>query len=144
MKTLISILIIISFCMSCKPINQNVDVTENLQNQKYSDTVTIASDKVEYEITVIEPGFYNWLNGTARPEGYYSQEFLETRNRILVLNWNQRVMQPQQFDPNLYIFRIDYDQNTDYGYQLNYVLYNYFVFFQLKYKQRLGPFFPRI
>ena len=146
MKQLIIICILLSFCLSCKPVNQNqkVEISEKSENQKFSDTVSIASDKVEYEIVVIEPGFYNWLYGTARPEGYYSQKFLESRNRILVLNWNLRVMQPQQFDPQLYMFRIDYEDNIDYGYKLNYVLYNYFVFFQMKHKQRLGPFIPRI
>ena len=146
MKQFILHAVLLLFCFNCKPVNQNqnTDISEKSLNQKYSDTVSIASDKVEYEITVIEPGFYNWLYGTARPEGYYSKQFLESRNRILVLNWNQRVMQPQQFDPELYLFRIDYDEKIDYGYKLNFILYNYFVYFQMKHRQRLGPFIPRI
>jgi len=53
-------------------------------------------------------------------------------------------MQPQRFDPNLYELQIDYQQGIDYGYEVNYKLYNYFIYFQLTYKQRLGPFIPRI
>ncbi|MGJ8739147.1 MAG: DUF6146 family protein, partial [Zobellia laminariae] len=30
------------------------------------------------------------------------------------------------------------------GYEVNYKLYNYFIYFQRKYNQRLGPFVPRI
>ncbi len=40
--------------------------------------------------------------------------------------------------------QIDYQQGIDYGYEVNYVLYNYFIYFQLTYNQRLGPFVPRI
>jgi len=112
--------------------------------KKGNDTVTIASEKTEYEITIIEPGFNYWLQSVARPEGYYSQSFLETRNQILVTEWNQRVLQPQRFDPNLYELRIDYSPSIDYGYEVNYKLYNYFIFFQRRYKQRLSGFIPRV
>jgi hypothetical protein len=113
-------------------------------NQTEGDTVAIRSDKTEYEIIIIEPGFNYWLASVARPEGYYSQSWLENRNRIYVLNWNQRVLQPQDFDPALYEMQINYEANIDYGYELNYKLYNYFIYFQRKYKQQLGPFVPRI
>ncbi len=109
-----------------------------------NDTVEISSDKTEYDIIIIEPGFYTWLNSIARPSGYYSQSFLEIRNEILVLNWNQRVLFPRQWDPNLYMFQINYDPQIDYGYDVNYKLYNYFIYFQRRYRQRLGPFVPRI
>jgi hypothetical protein len=108
------------------------------------DTISISSDKTEYEIIIIEPGFYTWLNSIAKPEGYYSQSFLENRNYLMVMEWNRRVFQPTQFDPNLYELQIDYTQNIDYGYEVNYKLYNYFIYFQRKYNQRLGPFLPRI
>lgn len=108
------------------------------------DTITIASDKTEYEIIIIEPGFNAWLNSIAKPEGYYSQSFLENRNFLMVMEWNQRVMQPSRFNPNLYELHIDYDQNIDYGYEVNYKLYNYFIYFQRKHNQRLGSFIPRI
>lgn len=106
--------------------------------------VEIADDETEYEIIIIEPGFNTWLNSIARPEGYYSQSFLENRNAIMVTTWNQRVLQPQRFNPNLYEMQINYDPSIDYGYEVNYKLYNYFIYFQRKYNQRLGPFIPRI
>ena len=108
------------------------------------EAVEISDDETEYEIIIIEPGFYTWLKSIARPEGYYSQSFLENRNAIMVVTWNQRVLLPQRWNPNLYEMQINYDPSIDYGYEVNYKLYNYFIYFQRKYNQRLGPFIPRI
>lgn len=113
-------------------------------NSETGDTVAISNDSLEYEIIIIEPGFDTWLNSVARPEGYYSQNFLENRNQIYVINWNQRTMEPFRYNPDLYTMQIDYDPNIDYGYEVNYKLYNYFIFFQRKYNQRLAGFIPRI
>lgn len=109
-----------------------------------NDTVRIANDEIEYEIIIIDPGFNYWLMANARPRDFYSQQYMENRNQIYVIEWNQRVREPQRFNPQLYELQIDYDPNIDYGYEVNYMLYNYFIYFQLKYKQRLGPFVPRI
>lgn len=111
---------------------------------KQADTVEIADAESNYDIVIIEPGFQTWLQSIARPEGYYSQSFLENRNQIYVTNWNQRVLLPLQYDPLLYEIQINYDPHIDYGYEVNYKLYNYFIYFQRKYNQRLGPFLPRI
>lgn len=113
-------------------------------NSDDAEAVEIKDEESEYEIIIIEPGFNFWLNSLARPEGYYSKTFLENRNNILVTNWNLRVQQPLNFDPQLYQFEINYSPTIDYGYEVNYKLYNYFIFFQRKYNQRLGPFIPRI
>ncbi len=132
---------------SCKTQRETVQISDEEKiafAAKVGDTIRIVNEETEYEITIIEPGFYAWLKGIARPEGYYSQSFLETRNQILVNEWNQRVLQPQRFDPNLYELQINYQYGIDYGYEVNYKLYNYFIFFQRKYRQRLGPFLPRI
>lgn len=120
------------------------DKEKQVFSQTKGDTIQIANDEIEYEIIIIEPGFNFWLQSIAKPEGYYSQSFLENRNQIMVTNWNQRVMQPQRFNPNLYELQIDYQLGIDYGYEVNYKLYNYFIYFQRKYNQRLGPFLPRI
>ncbi len=138
--------IVSSSCNSSKTAsNATISDEEKVAfNQVEGDTITISSDKTEYEITIIEPGFNAWLISTARPEGYYSQSFLENRNNIYVTEWNLRTNQPFNFNPNLYELQINYDRNIDYGYEVNYKLYNYFIFFQRKYNQRLGSFIPRI
>ncbi|RXR22637.1 DUF6146 family protein [Flavobacterium stagni] len=104
------------------------------------DTIRIANDSLEYEVIIIEPGFNSWVNGTARGRGYYSEQFLENRNRIWVQEWNRRVLQPQQYNPNLYELQINYDPHIHYGYEVNYLIYNYFIYFQMHYKQKLGTF----
>ncbi len=145
MKKLLFIsLILASFC-SCKTTKKNTSKQhESYEKLKQNDTVRIANDDLEYEIYVIEPGFNFWLASRAQPRGFYTQQYMENRNMIFVTEWNQRVMQPQQFNNNLYELQIDYQTGIDYGYEVNYVLYNYFIYFQLTFNQKLGPFVPRI
>ena len=145
MKKIIPFIIVLALIASCKSYNSNQPMNHDSNSGLVqSDTVHISSDESDYEIVIIEPGFNAWLYGTARTRGFYSQQFLETRNAIFVQEWNIRNLQPLTFDPNLYELRIDYDTRTDYGYEVNYLLYNYFIYFQLTYKQRLASFIPRI
>lgn len=130
-------------CAASRPVLAD-SREQALFEQKSADSVTIADAESKYEIVIIEPGFYNWLVSIAKPEGYYSQTFLENRNALYVINWNNRVLDPASFNPNLYEMQIDYDPSIDYGYEVNYKLYNYFIYFQRKYNQRLGPWIPRI
>ncbi|AXG71596.1 hypothetical protein KORDIASMS9_03853 [Kordia sp. SMS9] len=115
--------------------------------QKVSDTIRLAlgsDEDVEHEIIIFEPGFTAWLIGYARPRDYYSQQFLEGRNRIYVTEWNIRCIEPSRYDANLYQQQINYRNNVDYGYEVNYQLYYYFIFFQQKYKQKLAAFPARL
>ncbi|PJB12869.1 MAG: hypothetical protein CO119_04550 [Flavobacteriales bacterium CG_4_9_14_3_um_filter_40_17] len=100
------------------------------------DTIRIANDSLEYEIIIIEVGFDSWLV-TQRPKEFFSESFLETRNRFYVQTYNQRVLEPQRYDPNLYFQQINYEPNIHYGLDVNYLLYMYFEYFQKKYKQNL-------
>lgn len=109
---------------------------------KPSDTVRIANDSLEYEVIIIDPGFNSWLAGNAKPRGFYSESYLENRNQIYVTEWNSRVMQPQRFN-NLYEMQINYDRTIHYGYEVNYLIYNYMIYFQITNKQQLGGFVPR-
>lgn len=150
-KSTIKILILISICLivfnNCKTSKERISISDDEKtsfNKTEGDTITISSDVTEYEIIIIEPGFNFWLQSTARPEGFYSQTYLENRNQIYVSEWNRRVLQPQRYNPNLYELEINYQPNINYGYDVNYKLYNYFIYFQRKYNQRLGPFMPRI
>ncbi|WP_299433765.1 DUF6146 family protein [uncultured Maribacter sp.] len=150
-KSTIKILILISICLivfnNCKTSKERISISDDEKtsfNKTEGDTITISSDVTEYEIIIIEPGFNFWLQSTARPEGFYSQTYLENRNQIYVSEWNRRVLKPQRYNPNLYELEINYQPNINYGYDVNYKLYNYFIYFQRKYNQRLGPFMPRI
>jgi hypothetical protein len=143
MKKLALLVITMAFIVSCKTTN-NMSTNDKESQKKEQDTVRIANDKLEYEIIIIEPGFNSWLERMAKPEGYYSQEFLEGRNQIYVSEWNRRVLQPSVYNTSLYEMQIDYNTSIDYGYEVNYKLYNYFIYFQLHYKQQLSGLAPRI
>jgi hypothetical protein len=107
-----------------------------------NDTVRIANDKLEYEVIIIDPGFSTWLASRAYPRGYHTQSYLENKNRNYVSEWNSRVLQPQRYSSNLYEMTINYDSFTDYGYEVNYLIYNYMIYFQNTYKQKLFGYVP--
>ncbi|MDR9456171.1 MAG: DUF6146 family protein [Salegentibacter sp.] len=136
MKNFFYILILGLMIYSCGSQDRNLR-SDRIANAE-EDTVRIANDSLEYEIIIIEPGFNLFINSIAKPEGYYSQSYLENKNRFLVQEYNQRVRNPQRYNPNLYIQEINYDSNIDYGYEVNYLLYNYFVYFSRQYNQRFS------
>ena len=99
--------------------------------------VVVENDSLEYQVIIFDVGFNYYLNSQARPRGFYSQNYMENWNIIYVTNWNLRHQNPSRYDPNLYANLIDYDPKIDYGYEVNYKLFNYFQFAQIKYRMRL-------
>ncbi|MCF6348730.1 MAG: DUF6146 family protein [Flavobacteriaceae bacterium] len=138
MKNLIYFLSIIGgiLIISCGTPKKTVATTDNQKEEP----VRIANDSLEYEIIIIDIGFNLYLNTIAQPMNYYSQSYLETRNRVYVIEWNIRAQNLIRFDPNIYENIIDYQPHIDYGLEVNYKLFNYFQFAQRKYKMRLGNF----
>lgn len=136
MKNLICILIVFLIIIGCSTSKSNVVSAEKPKTGS-NDTIKIVNEELEYEVIIIEPGFDFWLQSTAFPRGYYSQSYLENKNNFYVLEWNNRVRQPQIYPPNLYEMTIDYNSTINYGYEVNYLIYNYMIYFQNKYNQRL-------
>ena len=132
------LLFIILGCNTKKSALTSSDKVMAVQN----DTIRIANDELQYEVIIIDPGFSFWLASMAHPRGYHSQSYLENKNRMYVSEWNRRVLQPQQFSPNLYEMTIDYQPYIDYGYEVNYLIYNYMIYFQNTYKQKLNGYVP--
>jgi hypothetical protein len=132
------ILAVIISCTSSKSVVSKSEQTITTQN----DTVRIANDELEYEVIIIDPGFNTWLVSRAFPRDYHSQSFMENKNRFWISEWNTRVLQPFRYDPNLYGMNIDYNSNIDYGYEVNYLIYNYLVYFQNTNKQKLFGYVP--
>ena len=136
--TFLLLFILLFSCNSIKTIDQKTT------SGTISDTVRIANEELEYEVIIIDAQYSSWLYTNARPRNYYSKSFLESRNRVWLLEWNRRTMNPSQYNPNLYEMTVNYDPNVDYGYEVNYLIYNYLVFFQNRYNQPLGTFSARI
>jgi hypothetical protein len=132
LKQTILLLTIGMFFWACGSTSINNQITEK------EEPVVIANDSLEYEIIIFDIGFNNFLNSVAQPEGFYSQQYLEARNRAWVITWNQRAQNVGQYNPNIYENIIDYEPTVDYGYDVNYKLFNYFLFAQRKYRMSLG------
>ncbi|MGV9002944.1 DUF6146 family protein [Flavobacterium sp.] len=143
MKYLIGSLILFVLLTSCKSSKSGFKNINNQTAPAANDTIKIVNEALEYEVIIIDGGFNSWLAATAKPRGYYSENYLEDRNAIFVQEWNSRVNQPMTYNTNLYELRIDYDQLIHYGYEVNYLIYNYMIYFQIKNNQRLSGFVPR-
>ena len=142
MKNSIYIIAVIFFAIvGCTTSKSSVIDKEKPTGMK-SDTIRIANDKLEYEVIIIDPGFSSWLISNAQPRNYHSQSYLESKNQIWMSEWNSRVLQPTRYNPNLYEMTIDYNPSIDYGYEVNYLIYNYLVYFQNTYKQKLFGYVP--
>lgn len=135
-------LFLLSF-WSCSTSKNIVAKDKKTSQSKTTDTIRIANKDLDYEIIIFDSGFDTWLNSQARPRNFYSQSYLEGKNRMFVSEWNSRVLQSYRYNPNLYEMQIDYSSNIDYGYEVNYLLYNYLIFFQIKNNQKLAGFVPR-
>lgn len=136
MKKLVFTLIVLAVVVACTTAKSNVTAVDKKEVTK-NDTVRIANDSLEYEVIVTDPGFSTYLASVARPRNYYGLAYLENRNLFFVSEYNRRVLDPFRYSSNLYEMRIDYQSNIDYGYEVNYLLYNYFMFFQQAYRQKL-------
>lgn len=131
------VLFVLLSCTGTKTVT-NKPQTEGAIN----DTVKIVNDSLQYEVIIIDNGYSTWLNSRALPRNYHSQQFLEMKNRLYVNEWNNRVLEPHRFDPNLYEMSINYSPTTNYGYEVNYLIYNYMIYFQNTFKQKLFGIVP--
>lgn len=139
-KFLFLVFIAAFFLFSCTSNkNFSAENTEKLT----SDTIHISNPDLEYDVIIIDGGFTSWFNTNAKPKGFYSQSYLETRNRTWVIEWNNRARNPLRYG-NIYDMPINYESNINYGYNVNYMIYNYLVYFQITNKQQLGGFQARI
>ena len=137
-KPFFVIILLLSLVISCQ-YNKKIPLED--KTKLTSDTLHITNKELEYEVIIIDGGFTNWFNTYARPRSTYTQEFLEMRNRFWVLEWNNRARSTRYL--HLYEMPINYETNTNYGFEVNYMLYNYLVYFQITNKQQLGGYIAR-
>ena len=138
MKSYLLALSLIVLFFSCNSSKDKITtVKPETVTETVNDTVRISSKDLEYDVIIIEPGFNTWLVTNAKPESFYTQNFLEARNIRLVTEWNNRAAQPSKYNSNLYEMQINYQNGVNYGFEVNYKMYNYFIYFQNKYKQNL-------
>jgi len=126
----IQFLIFTSFlCFSCvtnQANKPNTKKTDKGYSKVESDKITISNPDQKFEVIIIDIGFDTWLLSKGKQRGFYDQTFLETKNRIWVNEWNSR----SRAGYYGYDYTIDYNANTNYGYEVNYMLYNYLLYWQ--------------
>jgi len=120
---------------SCKT-TKKTNVPDQQVELKKQDHET-SEDSTEYELIIMDSRFQSWL-ATQPSANFYSQPYYENWNHRYVTEWNHRHSNPIQYG-DFYQTRIDYDQNTDYGLELNYKLYYYFRFIEKEYGIVLVP-----
>ena len=133
MKHLLLFLTISLFIISCGTTNK---INKTSSEKDLEEAVVIKNDSLEYEITIYDTGFSLYLKTIAKPEGFYSQNYLENKNAFYVSEWNYRAQNPLRYG-DFYASIIDYNQNIDYGLEVNYKLYNYFQFIRREYGIKL-------
>jgi len=133
MKNILYIAILFGFFLAGCKTTQNTTAKQN--NKKETVAIKNDGDKEEYDIIIIDNGFKRFL-ATAQPKSFYSESALEAKNRRYVQIWNERVHNPQLYDPNIYEQEIDYDYNKHYGLDVNYKLYQYFKYLEKELGQR--------
>ena len=135
------VFLLVLFFFSLKSISQE-SLKKTIPNSVVGDTIKIVNEELEYEVTIIDAGFAVWLASRSQPKNFYSESYLENKNQFFVSEWNRRVLEPQRFDPTLYELQINYDPSIHYGYEVNYLIYNYMIYFQNTYRQRLWGYVP--
>lgn len=93
------------------------------------------ADSVEYKLIVVEPGYDGWATTNRKPIWFYSYSYYRNHNILYVNEWNYRVRNTGYKVP--YDNLIEYNQNIDYGIELEYNLFWYFKFIQQKYNIKL-------
>ncbi len=120
---------------------------KDTQYSLYKDRITFAeqtpdtihiTDHKYFDITFYEAGFNKWL-AQQEPMSNFYESSLEIRNMQYVNEWNTRVANPSIYDSHLYSQRIEYKINPRkrYGLEVNYKLYQFFIFFEKKHEQLL-------
>lgn len=99
-------------------------------------SIQVAESEEKHELIVIDSGFNSWL-ATQPSIEMYSHAYLKTKNVTFVAEYNSRVNNRQYYGNDLYPQRIEYSSTEVYDKELDYTLYNYFMYFQEKYNQRL-------
>ena len=84
MKRVLLLLSALFFFLIACSVSQDKKSFDNKPKLE-SDTIRISNEEIEYEVLIIDIGFQSWFNSYAKPRNYYSQSYLESRNRIWIL-----------------------------------------------------------
>jgi len=118
-KILLSVIIVF-----CSLISINAQTKERKLSVKRD---SVVKDSTEYELVVFDTGFETWF--LMRPGNEHSLGYYRSRNRLYVMEWNYRFMNPIRYR-DIYECQIQYDPDIDYGLEFERRLYYYFKYFE--------------
>lgn len=134
MKKLLLFISIFLLFNACSSNKHNINAESSLKENSLKFE---PNNDGEYDIIVLDPQYDVYLKTIALPKDFYTKQYYKQRNRLYVTIWEQRHMQPFNYDPNLYAVSIDLDPRIDYGYEFEYKLFNFFKFIEYKYHVRI-------
>jgi hypothetical protein len=115
---------------------QTVGFGQNKTKKVAIKAETVSTDSLEYRLIILDPGFETWLSNKPG-KNFYSNDFYRMKNRFYVAEWNIRYMTSNK--DGLYDNSIDFNPDTDYGIDINYRLYYYFLYFEETNHVKLYP-----
>ncbi len=127
MKTIILTLAITFGFISTHSFAQDQD-----KKLKHQAEIKQLNDSIEYELLVFDSGFETFLAQLPYSMEFYSDDYYKNWNIRYVTEWNIRALNPARFG-TFYENQIDYQSNVDYGLELNFKLYHYFLYIEEKY-----------
>ncbi len=130
MKKLILIIATIFLIISCSS-PQNIAKDANNQTAMKPEK----NDDGEWDLQVIDTQYDYFLNAIAKPMSFYTEEYLKSRNALLVSEWNALYYSGRY--RNVIESSIDYDTREKYGLKFEYKLYQVFAYVQWKYGLKL-------
>ena len=83
-------------------------------------------DSTQYEMIVMDPGFETWFATNSKPDWYHSLNYYENWNRQYTHTWNAKASTFPY--GHLLSTPINYEDNIDYGLEINHKLFYYFQF----------------
>ncbi len=98
-------------------------------------------DSLEYSIETFDSNFEAWYQTHKNMTAYRSKEYYEQWNRQYVSAWNDNSTDPSKsafFEPI-----VGYNQNVDYGLELNHKLFYYFQYVENVLKIKIMPVSPK-
>ena len=124
MKKIIFLVITCLFMYSCSTqsvLKKTIPIND-------TNSEIASQDSTEYELLILDIGFESWLATRSSIAMAHSNAYYKNWNHIYVTEWNHKHMQGHPIFENY----IEYDLFEDYGLDINYKLYNYFLFVEEK------------
>ena len=126
---LFSLMIILINCTTQNSVTKNQDKENTAMKPE-------KNDDGEWDLQVIDTQYDYFLNAIAKPMSFYTEEYLKSRNALLVSEWNALYYSGRY--RNVIESSIDYDTREKYGLKFEYKLYQVFAYVQWKYGLKLN------